>query len=102
MRVHDVRIGDEVRRFADRDKHKPGRAFVYALTAWCGSIIVDMRIDYRNGSSRRKAVRLAERAKMMVKREAPHGVACCDQCSREVAEGRHYCVAHWGSWEAEA
>jgi hypothetical protein len=62
--------------------------------AKAGSVVVDARFSHGVCSNR-----FLRRALIWVRRLAPCGAYACEQHVREVGEARHYCAAHWRSWE---
>lgn len=102
MRVRDLEVGDQVRRFNQADH--PRYATVVALRNFplTQRRFVKLEIRQQNGVVRSKCFTESAFAAIRIKRSAFCGVPCCPLHSMERGPEKAICRDHWKAWEGVA
>jgi len=124
---YDVKIGDRVRRYADRDRSIPrdgNRCWEIKTGKRPPATVVskeaypprnpglsyqwepyNYKIELRMRgakSSRSRTVIVRSTSRVLIERPFPCGVVCCADCRCERGTGATCCRDHWRSWEQVA
>ena len=110
LRVRDLVIGDQVRRFNELKARRKATATVVELE----DLVVVHAVNYNRTYHRRVVLRIdgkTERLKhftespyaaIRIKRDGRCRAPVCESHVQERAEERHVCMSHWSAWSEAA